>query len=51
LYAEAVAEYLARHDPEAVTEAMNRVCEEMGPQGDAGVSAAARRILARTEWK
>ncbi|MBX3027850.1 ribbon-helix-helix protein, CopG family [bacterium] len=51
LYAEAVAEYLARHDPEAVTEAMNRVCEEVGPQGDAGVSTAARRILERTEWK
>jgi predicted transcriptional regulator len=51
LYAEAVAEYLARHDPEAVTEAMNRVCEDVGAQGDAGVSAAARRILERTEWK
>jgi len=51
LYAEAVAEYLARHDPEAITEAMNRVCEQVGAQGDPGVSAAARRILERTEWK
>lgn len=51
LYAEAVAEYLARHDPEAVTEAMNRVCEQVGLEVDPGVSAAARRILERTEWK
>jgi antitoxin MazE6 len=51
LYAEAVAEYVARHDPEAVTEAMDRVCEQIGPQGDPAVSAAARRILERTEWK
>jgi predicted transcriptional regulator len=51
LYAEAVAEYVGRHDPEAITEAMNRVCEDVGEQPDPGVSAAARRILARTEWK
>lgn len=51
LYAEAVAEYLTRHDPEAITEAMNRVCEQVGPQSDPGVSAAARRILERTEWR
>jgi len=51
LYAEAVAEYLARHDPDAVTEAMNQVCEQVGAQGDVGVSAAAHRVLERTEWK
>lgn len=49
--AEAVAEYLARHDPEAITDAMNRVCEQVGAESDPGVSAAARRILERTEWK
>ena len=27
VYTEAVTEYVARHDPEAVTEAMNQVCE------------------------
>ncbi len=51
LYAEAVAEYLARHDPDAITEAMDRVCEEVGAQGDPAVSAAARRILEHTEWE
>ncbi len=32
LYAEAVAQYLARHDSDAVTEAMNAACEEVGDQ-------------------
>jgi metal-responsive CopG/Arc/MetJ family transcriptional regulator len=51
LYSEAVAEYVARHDPEAVTEAMNQVCDELGTKADPAVSAAARRILERSEWK
>ena len=50
LYTEAVAEYVARHDPEAVTEAMNRVCEQLDTRPDPAVSASARRILQRTEW-
>ncbi len=50
LYTEAVAEYVARHDPEAVTDAMNRVCEALGTRGDPAISAATRRILKRTEW-
>ncbi|MGH7772011.1 MAG: hypothetical protein ACREQA_07200 [Candidatus Binatia bacterium] len=50
LYAEAVAEYLARHDPEAVTEAMNKVCEAIDTRPDPAISAAARRTLKRIEW-
>ncbi len=50
LYAEAVAEYLARHDPEAVTEAMNRVCESIDTRPDPAISAAARRTLESVEW-
>lgn len=50
LYAEAMAEYLARHDPEAVTEAMNRVCESIDTRPDPAVSAAARRALESVEW-
>jgi metal-responsive CopG/Arc/MetJ family transcriptional regulator len=50
LYTEAVAEYVARHDPDAVTEAMNRVCETLDTRPDPVVSAAARRVLQRTEW-
>ncbi len=51
LYAEALAEYLARHAPDEVTEAMNRVVERLGEPGPEGfVAAAAHRVLERTEW-
>jgi PAS domain-containing protein len=50
IYAEAVTEYIARHDPEAVTEAMNRVCEEMSGYPDPAISGAARRTLEDVEW-
>ena len=50
LFSEAVAEYLARHDSEAITQAMNEVCADVDCRPDPGLSAAARRILARTEW-
>jgi len=47
---EAVDEYVARHDPEAVTEAMNRVAKLVDTRPDPCVAGAARRILERTEW-
>jgi predicted transcriptional regulator len=50
LYREALAEYVARHDPQAVTEAMDRVVEQVEPRPDAFTSAAARRVMERTEW-
>jgi metal-responsive CopG/Arc/MetJ family transcriptional regulator len=50
VYAEAVTEYVARHDPEAVTEAMNRVCEAVDTRPEPAVSAAARRTLESVEW-
>ncbi|MDH3605152.1 MAG: ribbon-helix-helix domain-containing protein, partial [Candidatus Tectomicrobia bacterium] len=34
LYSEAVAEYLARHDPEGMTEDMNRVCADVDTPPD-----------------
>lgn len=50
LYREAVAEYVARHDPDSVTEAMNQVAEEVDTSLDALSTVAARRVLERTEW-
>jgi len=50
LYADALSEYLARHTPEEVTEAMNRVVEQLEEPTDPFVSGAGRRILERTEW-
>jgi putative transcriptional regulator len=46
----ALVEYVARHAPDDVTEAMNRVCADADGQPDAFVTAAGRRVLERTEW-
>lgn len=50
VYAEAIAEYLARHAPDEVTEAMNRVADQLDASPDAFATVAARRVLERTEW-
>jgi metal-responsive CopG/Arc/MetJ family transcriptional regulator len=50
LYADALAEYLTRHAPDEVTEAMNRVVEQLDEPMDRFVSRAARRVLERSEW-
>jgi metal-responsive CopG/Arc/MetJ family transcriptional regulator len=50
LFSDALREYVARHAPEEVTEAMNRVCSEIGETKDPFISSAAERILRRTEW-
>ena len=50
VFAAALREYVARHAPEEVTEAMNRVCEEIGGTQDKFVNAAGRRLLESTEW-
>jgi len=50
LFSDAVREYIARHAPEEVAEAMDRVCAEVGHPTDKFVSLAARRVLERNEW-
>ena len=50
LFADAVREYIARHDPETVTAALDRVYAESNGECDAFNSAAAARILERTDW-
>jgi metal-responsive CopG/Arc/MetJ family transcriptional regulator len=50
LFSDAVKEYVARHAPDEVTEAMDRVVAEIRDTPDELVSEAARRILERTEW-
>lgn len=50
IFSDALKEYLARHTPDMVTEAMNRACAELGRAEDKFLSSAARRILDRTEW-
>lgn len=50
LFSDALKEYVARHAPDDVTEAMNRVCTELGKTTDEFVSVASRRTLERSEW-
>jgi metal-responsive CopG/Arc/MetJ family transcriptional regulator len=50
VYSLALAEYVARHAPERVTEAMDRVVAEVGGESDEFAAAAVRRILERSQW-
>jgi metal-responsive CopG/Arc/MetJ family transcriptional regulator len=50
LFSDAVKEYVARHAPEDVTDAMDGVCAELGNSKDEFVSSAALRVLERSEW-
>ena len=50
LFTDALKEYVARHAPDDITDAMDRVCSEIGDLKDDFVSSAARRILERSEW-
>ena len=50
VYSAALRDYVARHAPDEVTEAMNRVCDQVGAEPDEFLVAAARRVLERVEW-
>ena len=50
LFRDALKEYLARHTPDQVTEAMNSALGEIGLAEDEFVSVAAHRILEQSEW-
>ena len=50
LFSDALKEYLARHAPDKVTEAMNQACAEIDGEEDSFVSSSARRVLEKSEW-
>jgi predicted transcriptional regulator len=50
LFSDALKEYLARHTPDEVTEAMNKAFDEIGETQDPFVSSATRRVLERSKW-
>ena len=50
VFSAALREYVARHAPDEVTEAINKACEKIGDQTDEFVAAASRRVLEKTEW-
>jgi antitoxin MazE6 len=50
LYRDAIADYLARHDPDTLTAKLDEVIERSGDERVGFVRAAARRTLERTDW-
>lgn len=50
LYADAVAEYVARHDPASLTERIDEVCSEVETRLDPFVAEASRQGLKRNAW-
>jgi predicted DNA-binding protein len=50
LYSEALSEYIALHEPEDVTLAMNSVCESLDSRPDSFVQEAARRVISKADW-
>ena len=50
LYMEAVSEYVARHEPQAVTEALDRLVGQGDLRPEPLARVAAHRLLERTEW-
>ena len=50
LYARALAEFVARHDDDRVTAAIDKVVEEVGAEPDDFTREAARQALGRLQW-
>jgi len=50
LYRRALSEYIGRHAPDRVTEAMDRVVTDLGETEDGFARVASRRILKRSQW-
>ena len=51
LYAEALAEYVARHDEDQVTERINAALDAVGdPRPDPAMAEAVYRVLRNVEW-
>jgi hypothetical protein len=50
LYAAALREYLARHQPDVVTEALDAVYATESSRLDPALAAAAAQVLQRNEW-
>ena len=50
LYAEALREYLARHDDDRVMEKLNEVCAEVDTSLPPYLAHAASCVLSRNEW-
>jgi metal-responsive CopG/Arc/MetJ family transcriptional regulator len=50
LYREAVTEYVARHEPKAITAALSRLATQVDTRPAKFSSAAGQRLLGLSEW-
>lgn len=50
LYSRALKEFVARHAPDRLTEAMNRVVDAVGSEVDEFSRRASRGVLEQVEW-
>jgi len=50
LYSRALKEFVTRHSSDHLTEAMNRVIDEVGIGVDEFSQGASRRVLEQVEW-
>lgn len=50
VYREALAEYVLRRDPQSVTNTLDDLADELGPEADGWAAQAGRRTLSRSEW-
>lgn len=50
IFSDALREYLARHSSDEITSAIDRACSEIGSLQDPFTSAAAQKILDKSEW-
>lgn len=50
LYGGALQEFVARHAPDRLTEAIDRVIDKVGGEPDAFSQRASRRVLEQVEW-
>ena len=50
LYSDALREYITRHSPDKITQAMDQALAKIGDERDAFVASASRRRLEKTEW-
>jgi predicted transcriptional regulator len=50
VYSAAIREYVARHEPDEVTDALNEVIGDIDPPLDPFVRGAGSRVIERSEW-
>jgi predicted transcriptional regulator len=50
IYAQAMSEFVARHEPDGITEAINKVCDAIDSATDPAIITASRRTLEGVEW-